>query len=231
MKRIISDSRGFAAVELVVIIVVITTLLALSSSPRFAVNNAHHDTRCINNLQKNIYGGLIVYQQRYGRYPDVPGDLFIASLYYTRIISFEDAKDIFICPADAANDDARFTEAMANRIGLRPRSEDDDDPKDGWDENTVPPTGISYAARYNWNMENGPHPEEEWYDVGHDPINESVPLVCDDDEDRNGKLSDEDFEPIHGDHYNVLWTGGRVKPLTEKVRVGEKGTVLEALRN
>ena len=231
MKRIISDPRGFAAVELVVIIAVITTLFVLSCAPQSAVRDANNNARCINNLQKNIYGGLIVYQQRYGRYPDVPGDLFIASLYYTKIVTFEDAQDIFICPADAANDNARFTEAMANRIGLRPRSEDDDDPKDGWDEDTVPPTGISYAARYNWNTDECEHPEEEWYDVAQDPIDEPVPLVCDDDEDRNGKLSDEDFEFPHGDHYNVLWSGGKVKPLTEKVRVGQKGTVLEALRN
>ncbi|MFH1549773.1 MAG: hypothetical protein ABIH04_04365, partial [Planctomycetota bacterium] len=195
------------------------------------VKNTHNDTRCINNLQKNIYSGLIIYQQRYGRYPDVSGDLFLASLYYTRIVSFEDAGDFFICPEDAANDGAMFTEAIANKIGLAPRREDDPDPKDDWDEDTVPPTGISYAARYNWNIENGPHPEEEWYDVGQDPTDESVPLVCDDDEDRNGKLSDEDFEFTHGDHYNVLWSGGLVKPLTEKVRVGQKGTILEALRN
>jgi len=230
MRKFISNPRGFAAIELVVIVLVIVIPLMLSCSVMPSVKNTHNDTRCINNL-KNIYSGLIIYQQRYGRYPDVPGDLFIASLYYTRIISLEDAGDVFICPEDAANDGARFTEAIANKIGLMPRTENDPDPKEGWDEDTVPPTGISYAARYNWNAENGPHPEEEWYDLPLDPRDEPVPLVCDDDEDRNGKLSDDNFEPTHGDHYNVLWSGGKVKPLTEKVRVGQKDTVLEALRN
>ena len=139
MRRIISDPRGFAAIELVVIVLVIVIPLMLSCSVIPSVKNTHNDTRCINNLQKNIYSGLIIYQQRYGRYPDVSGDLFIASLYYTRIFSFEDAQDIFICPADAANDDARFTEAIANKIGLAPRREDDPDPKNDWDSDTVPP--------------------------------------------------------------------------------------------
>ena len=226
-----NNNRGFTLVELMIVIGVIAILMGLVVTIGPMIQESSRNASCINNLQKNIFGGLMIYQQRYGRYPDVSGDLFIASLYYTKIVTFEDAKDVFICPTDAANNDARFTEAMAKNIGLMPRREDDPDPKDDWDEDTVPPTGISYAARYNWNTEEGPHPEEEWYDVGQDPTDESVPLVCDDDEDKSGKLSDDDFDPIHGDHYNVLWSGGKVKPLTEKVRVGEKGTVLEALRN
>jgi len=226
-----NNNRGFTLVELMIVIGVIAILMGLVVTIGPMIQESARNTTCISNLQSNIYSQLTIYKQRYGRYPDESGDLFLASLYYTKIVTFEDAKDVFICPTDAADDDAVFTEAIAKNIGLMPRREDDPDPKDDWDEDTVPPNGISYAARYNWNPEDGPHPEEEWYDVGQDPTDESVPLVCDDDEDKSGKLSDDDFDPIHGDHYNVLWSGGKVKALTEKVRVGEPGTVLEPLRN
>ncbi len=227
-----NNNGGFTLVELMIVIGVIAILMGLVVTIGPMIQESSRNASCINNLQKNIYGGLTIYQQRYTRYPDVSGDLFIASLYYTRIVTFEDAKDVFICPTDAAKNDAKFTEAIADKIGLMPRREDDDDPKERWNDDTVPPNGISYAARFNWNTDDGDHPEEDWYDVGQDPTDESVPLVCDDDEGKGGKpIDDDDFEPTHGDHYNVLWSGGKVKPLTERVRVGEKGTVLEALRN
>ena len=226
MRRIISNLRGFAAVELVVIVVVIVIPVVLSYSLLPPVKNAHHDTRCENNL-KNIYSALILYRNRYMKYPDEAGDLFLATLYYTKILT---DYDVFICPADALNDGAEFTDETARRIGTRPAGWEEGNPlpKDEWNDNTVGPTEISYAARWNVRKPRN-HPGERWYHLN-DDTKEITPLVCDDFEDEHGELRK--IRLTHDDdHINVLWTGGKVEALKERIRVGQKDTILEALKN
>ena len=77
------NNKGFTLVELMFVIGVIAILMGLVVTIGPMIQESARNAKCINNLQKNIYSGLITYQQRYGRYPDVPGDLLI----FTHILS------------------------------------------------------------------------------------------------------------------------------------------------
>jgi len=218
------NNRGFTLVELMIVIGVIAILMGLVVVIGPQIFSKGDDLTCKNNL-RNIHSALNLYKTAYGSYPDVGGDLFLAKLYYTGYLT--DYKT-FICPSDKSRDNAEFTDKVAERIGkVKDQEEDDDDPTVDWNDDTIEPTEISYAAR--WNVKDpDDHPKEEWYHLNDDP-SEATPLVCDDDENSSGQL--DDVEHIHDDHINVLWTNGKVEALFKRIKVGQEGTVLEPLKN
>ncbi|RKY23244.1 MAG: hypothetical protein DRP79_09530, partial [Planctomycetota bacterium] len=61
------------------------------------------DVKCQVNLQQ-IHLALGLYQNKFGgRYPDASGDLFLAKLYFTGMLTQE---EVFICPEDKIRDNA-----------------------------------------------------------------------------------------------------------------------------
>jgi hypothetical protein len=190
------------------------------------------DVKCQTNLQQ-IYLALGTYQNKFGgKYPDASGDLFLARLYFTGVLTQE---EVFICPEDTIRNNAHWVHEGSDQTawkflypGENPEIREGGSiwpDTSGWNEDTFEPWEISYAGR-----KNDPTDEDnEFYLSG--PPREPTPIVSDDTENEKGER---DLQPIHGDHINVLMSDGSVQKMA--AIVGEKGAPgaefdLEALSN
>ncbi len=227
------NTKGFTLIELMIVISIILILMGLVIGLGPGVMRQLNDMSCKSNL-KEIHAALELYKTRFsGNYPDQDGDLFLAMLYRTNILT---EKSKFICPEDASRNGARWIETgTTNRTDWKfehPGRDPEVNPDTGsiyrevtWDENTFEPWEISYAGR-----KNNPETEDGLFHLSGTP-SKPTPIVSDDTEDEHGNTT---TEPIHGDHINVLLTDGRV--IEMQAIVGRKDPAgaamdLEALSN
>ena len=228
------NTKGFTLIELMIVISIILILMGLVIGLGPGVMRQLNDMSCKSNL-KEIHGALELYKTKFsGSYPDQDGDLFLAMLYRTNILT---EKSKFICPEDASRDGARWIETgTTNRTDWKfenPGSKAKVNPDTGsiysvvtWDENTFEPWEISYAGR-----KNNPETEDSLFHLSGTP-SEPTPIVSDDTEDRNGEV---DESPTHEDHINVLLTNGKVIHMTaivgREITSGDVEMDLEGLSN